>query len=234
MDINERFKLYRKCQRQYRKAKRPERTALLDHWAPLLGVHRHSLLRRLNGSCERRPRRVQREREYGPKVGDALRVISEAHNTICAELLQPNLVSMAETLAQHSEMELTDELREKVERVSISTVQRRLKGVSRDVPRRCRRPSSSTWQARSQSPISRIPWSETQPGHFEVDLVHHCGPETKGEYVYTLHMVDVATGWVEPAALLGRSGPTMVDAFARCERRLPCEVLDGGPLRPWH
>jgi hypothetical protein len=39
-------------------------------------------------------------------------------------------------------------------------------------------------------------------------------------------MVDVATSWLEPAALLGRSGRAMVDAFARCERRLPFPVLE--------
>jgi hypothetical protein len=32
-----------------------------------------------------------------------------------------------------------------------------------------------------------------EPGHFEVDLVHHGGPSSSGEYVHTLQMIDVAT-----------------------------------------
>lgn len=225
LEIKARFKTYEKCQREYRKATRSEKTALLNSWVPILGVHRKALIRRLNGSCERKARQNQRKRSYGSQVDDALRVISEAHNHICPELLQPNLVSMAETLAHHGELELTDELREELGSISISSVRRYLNRLYQDVPRRRRRPAGSTWQARNQIPISRIPWSETEPGHFEIDLVHHCGPETKGEYVYTLQMVDVATAWVEPAALLGRSSRTMVDALTRCERRLPFDVL---------
>jgi hypothetical protein len=226
LKINERFEVYEKCQRQYHRATTcSEKTKLLDSWVPVLGVHRKSLIRRLNGSCQRKVRQNQRQRDYGPEVDDALRVISEAHNHICAELLQPNLVSMAETLARHREMELTDKLREDLDSISISTVRRYLQRIYQDVPRRRRRPAGSTWQARNQIPVSRIPWSETEPGHFEIDLVHHCGPETRGEYVYSLQMIDVATAWVEPAALLGRSDRVMVDALTRCERRLPFPVL---------
>jgi hypothetical protein len=226
LSIDRRFEVLRASQKEYKKAPREKKTVLLDHWESLFGLHRKSLIRRLNASCERRPRRVQRKRHYGAQVDDALRVISETHNHICAELLQPNLVSMAETLAQHGEIQLNDALREQLGRISVSTVRRHIQRIYQDEPHRPRRPANSTWQARSQIPISRISWSETEPGHFEVDLVHHCGSETRGEYVYTLNMVDVATGWVEPAALLGRSGRTMVDGFTRCERRLPFEVLE--------
>ena len=42
--------------------------------------------------------------------------------------------------------------------------------------------------------MKRIPWQEREPGHFEVDLVHHCGPTASGEYLHTIQMIDVATG----------------------------------------
>lgn len=32
-------------------------------------------------------------------------------------------------------------------------------------------------------------------GQFETDLVLHCGPVTAGEYIHTLQLVDIATGW---------------------------------------
>lgn len=41
--------------------------------------------------------------------------------------------------------------------------------------------------------MKRIPWDEQEPGHFEVDLVHHSGPSSAGDYVHTLQMIDVAT-----------------------------------------
>jgi hypothetical protein len=41
--------------------------------------------------------------------------------------------------------------------------------------------------------MTRIPWDEQVPGHFELDLVHHCGRSSSGQYVHTVQMIDVAT-----------------------------------------
>jgi len=53
--------------------------------------------------------------------------------------------------------------------------------------------------------MTRIAWHEQEPGHFETDLVHHSGPSASGEFVCTLQLIDVATGWSERVAVLGRS-----------------------------
>jgi hypothetical protein len=37
---------------------------------------------------------------------------------------------------------------------------------------------------------------EAEPGFFEGDTVAHCGPTLKGEFVRTLNLTDVHTGWV--------------------------------------
>jgi hypothetical protein len=152
-------------------------------------------------------------------------VIWETHNYICAERLQPNLVAMAEQLAAHGELRLTPRLQGQLERISVSTVQRILRRIGQDMPRRRRR-TSTTASARSQIPIRRIPWDTPLPGRFEVDLVHFCGPQTSGEYVYVLVMVDVASAWCEMAAMLGRSYLVMQDAFDRCLQRIPFPVLE--------
>jgi hypothetical protein len=77
--------------------------------------------------------------------------------------------------------------------------------------------------------MKRIPWDIATPGHFEVDLVHHCGPTACGEYMYTLQMIDVATGWSERMAVLGRSFLVMAHAFRVILRRLPFPVLEVHP-----
>jgi hypothetical protein len=77
--------------------------------------------------------------------------------------------------------------------------------------------------------MKRIPWNEQQPGHFEVDAVHHCGPSSAGHYVHTVQMVDVATGWAEQVATLGRSYLAMEDGFRRILARVPLPVLEIHP-----
>jgi hypothetical protein len=77
--------------------------------------------------------------------------------------------------------------------------------------------------------MTRIPWDTSTPGHFEVDLVHHCGHATSGEYMSTLQIIDIATGWSERMAVLGRSYLVMKHAFMAILRRLPFEVREIHP-----
>jgi hypothetical protein len=75
----------------------------------------------------------------------------------------------------------------------------------------------------------RIPWDEQEPGHVEVDLVHHCGPTASGEYICSCQWIDVATGWSERAATLGRSYVVMEDAFICLLLRLPFPLIEFHP-----
>ena len=229
MTIDERFKYLRVMRRHYVEADRKEKGVLLTEMERATALHRKTLIRRMNGSLQRKRCRKQRGRTYGAKVDDAIRVISESLDRICAERLAPNLVSMAKHLAAHGEMQVSPELLDQLGCISISTVGRILKRIRQDEPRLVRRGSPRAHGLKREVPMRRIPWDEQEPGHFEVDLVHHCGRSSSGEYVHTLQLVDVATGWSELAAVLGRSGVVMRDAFERILRRLPFPVRELHP-----
>jgi hypothetical protein len=229
MTIDERLKYLRQMKKRYVDADRKQRGQLLDEMEKVTELHRKSLIRLLNGSLARQHRRKQRGRTYGPQVDDALRVIAESFDYLCAERLTPNLGWMANHLAAHGELEITPHLLQQLERISLSTVRRRLEHLSQDQPRLPRKGPERTKRVTRDIPTTCIPWDEQQPGHFEVDLVHHCGPSATGEYVHTLQMIDVTTGWSERVAVLGRSYRVMEDAFRRILDRLPFPVLELHP-----
>lgn len=77
--------------------------------------------------------------------------------------------------------------------------------------------------------MHRIPYDILEPGHFEVDLVLHCGDDPSGEFIHTIQMVDVATGWSEIEAVFGRSYKVMKDGFEMILQRLPFPVLELHP-----
>jgi len=191
-------------------------------------MHHKSLIRLMRGWVERKRRQRQRGRTYGAEVDDAIRVISESMDHICAERLKPNLVWLAKHLAQHGELYLTEGLLDQLDKVSVSTVRRILERIGQDQPRRVRRRTTPRNRFR-HIPAKRLAWDLKEPGHFEVDLVHHCGEASSGEYVCTLQMIDVATGWSERVAVLGRSYLVMQDAFERILKRLPFPVRELHP-----
>lgn len=230
MTIDERYKYLRMMKARYVKADRRERGRLLDEMEAVTGLHRKSLIRRMNSRLKRRPRRRERERTYRDDVTAAIRVVAASLDDPCAERLKPNLKWMAEHLSKFEELEVSASLLEQLERISISTVARRLETIRQDQPRRRRRkPPRLTNRARKDVPMGRIAWDVKEPGHFEADTVHHCGESATGLYVHTLQMVDVASGWTERQAVLGRSYVVMVDAFCAILERVPFEVREVHP-----
>ena len=136
---------------------------------------------------------------------------------------------MAQQLARHGELEVSEGVLQQLGEISISTVGRILGRLRQDTPRLPRKRPRRSQKLLRDIPMTCIPWDTATPGHFEVDLVHHCGPTTSGEYVASLQIIDVATGWSERVAVLGRSYLVMRYAFKRILRRLPFEVQEIHP-----
>ena len=73
MSIEERRKYLRRMKKRYAQATRKERSQFLDEMEAGTELHRKSLIRLMNGSLERKPRRKQRGCTYRSNVDDALR-----------------------------------------------------------------------------------------------------------------------------------------------------------------
>ena len=226
MSVNERRKYLKLVAPRYTKARRAERSKLLTEMGEVTELHRKSLLRLMHmPSLERAPRRPRlRRRRYGPQVADAVRVIWESLDYVCAERLTPALLPTAQQLAQWEELALTPEIEVALDNISRATVQRLLKRFQQDTPKLPRRKPQVPNHLLREVPMGRLSWATEVPGSFETDLVHHCGPLAAGEYVHTLQLVDVATGWSERVAMLGRTQEAMVRGFRRVQERLPFTI----------
>lgn len=228
MTIDERYKYLRMMQKRYQEAGRKERGELLAEMEVITQLHRKSLIRLMNGLVIRKRRKKQRGQEYDYELDKAIGIISKSMDHPCAERLQPNLGWMADQLIDHKELTITARVRKQLDQVSVSTLQRRLNRMKIDRKLQRRRPEEANrW--RREVPERRIDWDMKEPGHFEVDMVHHCGISASGQYVHTLQMVDVATGWSERVAVLGRSYLVMQDGFERILARLPIPIKEIHP-----
>lgn len=214
---------------RYEEAGRKERRQLLDEMVAVTKMHRKSVLRLLGKGLERRPRQRQRGVSYGGPVRRAVAVIAASIDQPCAERLTPNLVWLAQQLAAHGELEVTPEVLEQLGRISVSTVRRMLGRIAQDERRLPRRGPERANQALRDVPMRRIAWNESEPGHMEADLVHHCGRSTEGEYLHTLQLIDVATGWSERVAVVGRSHVAMRHGLQRILARLPFPMVELHP-----
>jgi hypothetical protein len=79
-----------------------------------------------------------------------------------------------------------------------------------------------------------MPGDIAEPGHFELDLVHHSGPQTHSDYICTMQWIDVCTGWSErsawpAAAIYGRSAAEVCAAVERIIARCPIPIRQVHP-----
>jgi hypothetical protein len=230
MSVNERRKYVKLMKARYVAAKREERGRLLSEMEQVTGLHRKSLTRLMHAqSLERKKRATPRPRRYGLEIERIIVRVWESRDYICAERLTPGLVVMAQHLARFEPLGLTAQVQEQLATISRATVARILRKYRSRMVRLPQKGAERANQATKGVPMGRIPWDIGEPGHFEVDLVHHSGESTAGLYGHTIQLVDVATGWSERVAVLGRGQVAMEVGFRRILERLPFAVIELHP-----
>jgi hypothetical protein len=229
MTINERRKYLMRMRLRYVQANRAGRGRLLDEMAQVTELHRKSLVRLMKADPVRKPRQRQRGRTYNHEVDDAIRIIAETLDYICAQRLTPSLLPTARLLIKHGELAVSVRVLELLGQISVRTVKRILSRIRQDERRLPRRGPERALQILREVPAERIAWDIAEPGHCEVDLVHHCGPSASGDYLHSVQMTDVASGWSERVAVLGRSGLVMEAGFRRILARLPFALVELHP-----
>jgi hypothetical protein len=148
-----------------------------------------------------------------------------AANCICAKRQMPFLPTFIEVLERHEHLQITDVCRVQLLAMSAATADRLLSSQRKRGLR-----GISTTQAgtllKQQIPIRTFEgWNETQPGFLEADLIAHCGIRAEEDYLYTLTLTDIATGWTECLPLLYRSRETVASS-AQVSRSLPLADSD--------
>ena len=229
MSIDERFKYLRMMKERYRLADRQRKSRLLDEMEAMTSLHRKHLIARMNGSGTYRQKRWrERSRYYGPEVEEAVAIIADTLDWICAERLKPALPKIAKHLTKFGEMQTSARLLAQLDEISIPTVRRLLKRSGRpaDCLPRARSGRRADSAAQALVPVTVIPWQEPEPGHFEADLVHHSRSGFEGPFVCTIQFIDVLTGWSERFAILGYEFDVIWQAVHAFDQHCPIPVRE--------
>jgi transposase InsO family protein len=228
MSISARYEYLRAMRHAFLRSDRKARALMLEHICIATQLSEKYVVACLRDPyLERQPRTSQRGREYGEDVAQVVATVARELHWPCAERLQPALRETVQCLVAHGELEVTPAVQVKLERISVATVGRILKRVrpAEHPPRAYpgRPPESSAQRA---VPVSVIPWDVPEPGHFEMDLVHHGVPDPQGRLLCTLQFVDVLTGWSERFAIMGTGFDAVYDAVKALLRRCPIPIRE--------
>lgn len=226
--------------KQYRQARRKEKTELLNRLVKTTEYSRKHLMDVFSNppKVRKRKKRIQSSRYL--QVFKQLRILWAVSNYACGKRLEPLIPSLIAALRRHHELLVTKEERILLIQISASTIDRLLVHDRRRINIKGRSRTKPGSLLKHQIPIKMwTDWNDSKPGFLEIDSVHHCGASLYGDYVYTLDTVDVATGWNECCAHMGKGEYRTIEALETIRGRLPFPLLGidfdcGGEFVNWH
>lgn len=225
---------------RYQGAGRRGRSEVLSEFVEVSGYNRSyaSWLLRWHGRRVRVGERVvvvgdavgkarrRRARVYGPEVVAVVRKLWGLLDYASGKRLAPALPALVEALERHGELVVGPEVRGKLLSISAATLDRVLAVERRKLALKGRARTKPGTLLRHQVPVRTFAeWDEEGPGFAELDLVAHDGGVARGEYIQTLDLTDVATGWTELAAVPTRAQVWVFEALKEVRARLPFPLL---------
>ena len=229
MSLKSKCELLEVVRPRYLKAKKVEKQKMLDEFTSATGYHRKYAIRILKNQRQVQNRFKGKTKTYKTiytgEVAQALEQIWEIYGRICSKRLQPFLPEAIKVLERCKEIELSQDTKELLLKISSASIDRCLRPVRIQSPQglSTTKPGSLL---KNLIPVRTFTeWDEERPGFMEIDLVAHCGHTTEGQYLNTLTCTDISTGWTDVTALPHRSQEAVSKAIHLMRQRLPFPLL---------
>lgn len=212
---------------RYRKASKALKTRILDEFCRVCGYHRKYAISKLRSWTEPSVAKTARPRPH-PKTYDSqvLRIVTaiwEAANYPWSARLKEILRLWLPWIKKH--FPLTPEIEKKLLAISPSTIDRCLKDRKNQLKRRLYGRTKPGTLLKHHIPIKTDHWDVKRPGFVEIDLVSHSGNSASGEFLHSLNLTDIYSGWVETRAVMGKGETGVLKALLEVRQTLPFELL---------
>lgn len=215
-----------KLQEEYLGALKRVKGILLDEAKKRTGLTRKYLIRKLNPKTRwRKPPRKKRKAYYGGEVRTALARVWEILDYPCGQRLAPQLreTDIVDRLRKLGELNCSDEVEEKLKRIGSSAIDEKLrhqKEVLHLLQKKGQKQSSSLFL--KKIPIKIHGELDSQKlGNIEIDFLEHCGQSAAGDFLCSLDTTDIASGWEEWEAIIGRGQLRTKQGLDRARDRYP-------------
>ena len=173
----------------------------------------------------RKADKQRKNKKHDEAVRQALLTICGAANQICSKRLVPFIPELLSALERFGHIALPEEVRSKLLKINPATVDPLLE-VDRKESRKGLCTTRSGTLLKHQIKIRTFAdWDDVVPGFLEGDLVAHCGETTKGVYLNTLLITDIASAWTEIFPILYKCEANVIEALKVAQQLLPFPLL---------
>lgn len=203
---------------RYHRSSKSRKSIILDEFCEVCDISRKHAIKLMNDDLREHLPRPGRKRVYGTEVDKHLRHLWECMGRMNSKKMKsalPYWLKFYDSADVHMKMLLT--------KISASTIDRHL-SVFREKTKGKGLSSTSPSLIKNKIPLKLIDESIDEPGYIEADTVAHCGTSLAGEFINTLTMTDLYSGWTENRSVWKKESRTVMGAIKSIERSLPFRV----------
>lgn len=227
--------------KKYKKARKKEKGEIIAEVCAISGFHKKHAIRVLNKDHRRIT--IKKEARGRPKVYqeqvylEPLKRIWLATDQLCGKRLK---MALPLWLPHYHKAygELDQSTYQGLLQMGSATIDRLLSKVKLQ----SKRGLSGTKPGKilkKHIPIKTDQWDEAIPGFLEADTVAHCGTSLMGDFVWSLTMTDICSGWTENRAVWNKGAIGVVEQIKDIEKCLPFDILgfdcdNGSEFLNWH
>lgn len=233
--MSARVEITAKYARAYARASKKDKGALLDEVVAVTGWSRDNARRRLAQAARPGPRAVSartrvRVVKHSPEAVKVLTRVWAVSGGACGKYLAVVMPVLLDALERHGEFVdgkrgYSPQVRAELVSMSPATIDRRLKPVKDAGRLRGAAATKPSSLLRSSIAVRRAGDEvESEPGFFEGDTVAHCGPTLKGEFVRTLNLTDMVTGWVFTRSMRNNARIHVIAALEQAVEQVPFHI----------
>jgi len=212
-------------ERYLQAASKKEKGHILDEYCKNTGQERKYAIKKFRykaGVKLEGTQRKARSEYYDGRVKSVLAKLWTIFDYPCGARLEPLLKDEAQKLRMLGEITCTDEILGKLLTITSSTIDKKLAHEKEVLRNKRKYASKRNFLIASMVPTKTSEEQDrTMPGMEQVDCVEHCGASASGEYVNTLSVVDIFSGWWEGEAIMGKGRERALLALDGARTRSP-------------
>lgn len=227
---------------RYLKAGKKEKGEILDEYCRNTGEERKYAIKKFRSqvTVKTKAERKPRKEYYDGQARAALVTMWRIFDYSCGQRLETSLREETDRPRRLGELKCSEETAGKLKRITSSTIDKKLAHEKEVEKTKRRYRSPHTFPLKNEVPVkTAAELDRSRPGVVQIDFVENCGSSVAGEYVNSLSVADIFSGWWEGDAVMGKGQQRALTAINKTRERCPFNWREmhpdnGGNIMNYH
>jgi hypothetical protein len=225
MSKNEKKAYYYQIIERYQKSSKKDKSIILQEFCNVCGYNKKYAIRILNKSFKPKTsinHAGSKPKYYSEDFINTLKIFWSSSDYMCSKRLKvsiPLWIPFYDTIYGS----LDQNIKELLLSISSATIDRLLKKARLNLKKGLSGTKPGTL-LKNQIPIRTHNWDITKPGFMEADTVAHCGNSLYGNFIWSLTMTDILTGWTENRAVWNKGASDVLTQIKDIENAIPFDL----------